>query len=112
MMIYMSGKLLKNSSTEKVAGDGMVGVTSRWLRGLGANWGSIPGWRVPAEGRNGLRSASQEWLVGSNGIGEKSPVDAAGGSAAGERIPGCDDGPSTAVKLSKSNSTEPSTLGT
>jgi hypothetical protein len=29
MMIYMSGKLLKNTSTEKVAGDGMVGVASR-----------------------------------------------------------------------------------
>jgi hypothetical protein len=55
---------------------------------------------------------SQEWLLGSNDIGEKSPVYTAGGSAAGERIPGCDDGPSTAVKLSKSNSTEPSTLGT
>jgi hypothetical protein len=35
MMIYMSGKLLKNASTEKVAGDGMVGVASRWLRELG-----------------------------------------------------------------------------
>jgi hypothetical protein len=75
MMIYMSGKLLKNASTEKVAGDGMVSVASRWLRGLGANWGSSPACRVPAERRDGLRLASQEWLLGSNDIGEKSPVD-------------------------------------
>jgi hypothetical protein len=59
MMIYMLGKLLKNSSTEKVAG------TAWWAR------------RGTAEGRNGLRSVSQEWLLGSNDIGEKSPVYAA-----------------------------------
>jgi hypothetical protein len=53
----------------------------------------------------------QEWLLGSNGIGEKSPVDAAGRSAAGERIPGRDDGPSTAAKLLKSSGTELSSSG-
>ena len=80
--------LLKNSSTEKVAGDGMVGVaSSRLLRGLGANGGACSA-RVPAEGRNGLSSLSHDRQLGSNGIGENSPVEAAGGRAAGERIPG------------------------
>lgn len=102
--IYMSGKvpLLKNSSTETVAGDGMVGVASRrLLRGLGANGACSA--RVPAEGRNGLSSLSHERQLGSNGIGENSPVEAAGGSAAGERIPGRTDGapPRAAAKLSK-----------
>src|SRR5438105_2049292 len=103
--IYKSGKLLKNWSTEKVAGDGMVGVASSWLRGLGANGASSPAARAPAEGRNGLRSANQERELGSNayGSGEKIPEDAAGGSAAGERIPGRPDGgPRTAAKLSTS----------
>ena len=84
----------KNSSTEKVAGDGMVGVANRLLCGLGGNAGSslLAAARTPAEGRNGLRLASPECDLGSNGIGENSPMDAAGGSAAGERIPDRDDG--------------------
>lgn len=108
--IYRSGKLglLKNSSTEKVAGDGMVGVdSSRLLRGLGANgaWSSSPAAaaRVPAEGRNGLSSLSHDRQLGSNGIGENSPVEAAGGSAAGERMPGRPaGGPRAAERLSMS----------
>jgi hypothetical protein len=82
MMIYTLGKLLKNSSTEKVAG------TAWWAWPTGGCTGSAQ----TTEGRNGLRSVS--------------------GSATGERIPGYDDGLRTAVKLSKSSGTEPSLSGT
>ena len=119
--IYRSGKLklvlLKNSSTETVAGDGKVGVDSSrlLLRGLGANgaWSNSPAAaaRVPAEGRNGLSSLSHDRQLGSNGVGENSPVEAAGGSAAGERIPGQPapaGGPRTAAaRLSTSAEPEP-----
>jgi hypothetical protein len=50
---------------------------------------------------------SQEWLLGSNDIGENSLV-----YAAGERIPGHDDGPSTTAKLSKCSGMEPSSSRT
>ena len=62
--------LLKNSSTEMVASDGMVGVdSSRLLRRLGAN-GACPSLAaaalVPAEGRNRLSSLSHDKQLGSN----------------------------------------------
>ena len=49
---------------------------------------AVEGPRVPAKGRNGLSLLSHERQLGSNGIGVNSPVEAAGGRAAGERIPG------------------------
>lgn len=95
--------LLKNSMTEKVAGDGMVGVDSSRLRGLGANGGGGAA-AAPAEWRKGLRSLSQEREAWSSG--EKSPDDAAGGSAegTGERMLGRA-GPRAAAKAAASPST-------
>ena len=84
--------LLKNSRPLLVASNGKVGMdSSKLLRGLGANgaWPSLAMTaQVPALGRNWLSSLSHDKQLGLNGISEKSLVEAAEGSTAGERIQG------------------------